>query len=122
MPDKAVVSITGDGGFMFAMPELAAAVQHKIGLVTILFNNSSFGNVRRDQQERFDSHFIGADLQNPDFMKLTESFGADAYRVDSPAALKPVLAKAIDKDRPAVIEVMIEKGSETSPWKYIHRS
>lgn len=121
MPDRAVVSITGDGGFMFGMPELAAAVQHKIGLVTILFNNSSFGNVRRDQQERFESHFIGADLENPDFMKLTESFGADAYRVDSPAALKPVLAKAIDEDRPAIIEVTIEKGTEVSPWKYIHR-
>ena len=121
MPDRAVVSITGDGGFMFGMPELAAAVQHKIGLVTILFNNSSFGNVLRDQQERFESHFIGADLENPDFMKLTESFGADAYRVDSPAALKPVLAKAIDEDRPAIIEVTIEKGSEASPWKYIHR-
>jgi acetolactate synthase-1/2/3 large subunit len=121
MPDKAVVSITGDGGFMFAMPELAAAVQHNIGLITILFNNQCFGNVRRDQQERFESHFIGADLTNPDFMKLTESFGADAYCVDSPDALKPVLAKAIDADRPAVIEVRIEKGSEASPWKYIHR-
>jgi len=121
MPDKAVVSITGDGGFMFAMPELAAAVQHNIGLITILFNNQCFGNVRRDQQERFESHLIGADLTNPDFMKLTESFGADAYRVDSPDALKPALAKAIDADRPAVIEVSVEKGSEASPWKYIHR-
>ena len=121
MPDKAVVSITGDGGFMFAMPELAAAVQYNIGLITILFNNHSFGNVRRDQQEHFESHFIGSDLDNPDFMKLTEAFGADGYRVDSPAALRPALAKAIDNDRPAIIEVSVEKGSEASPWKYIHR-
>ena len=121
LPDNAVISITGDGGFMFAMPELAAAAQYEIGLVTILFNNSSFGNVRRDQQDLFDSNFIGADLQNPDFMKLTEAFGVDGYRVDSPDALKPVLAQAIEKDRPAVIEVSVEKGSEVSPWKYIHR-
>ena len=121
MPDKAVVSITGDGGFMFAMPELAAAVQHNIGLVTIVFNNRAFGNVRRDQQERFESHFIGANLDNPDFMKLADAFGVDGDRVESPAELKPVLAKAIDEDKPAIIEVMTERGSEASPWKYIAR-
>lgn len=120
MPDRAVVSVTGDGGFLFGMPELAAAIQHDIGLVTVLFNNNSFGNVRRDQQMNFDGRLLGADLVNPDFMKLAESFGADGVRVDSPAALKPALAKAIDADRPAIIEVMVERGTETSPWKFIH--
>lgn len=119
-PDRAVVSITGDGGFLFGMPELATAVQHDIGLVTVLFNNRSYGNVRRDQQTNFDGRLIGANLKNPDFVKLAESFGADASRVDSPEALKPALARAIDNDRPAVIEVVIERGSEASPWKFIH--
>ncbi|MFT5500375.1 MAG: acetolactate synthase-1/2/3 large subunit [Woeseiaceae bacterium] len=121
MPDKAVVSITGDGGFMFGMPELASAVQQNIGLVTVVFNNSAFGNVRRDQQERFNSHLIGADLENPDFVKLAESFGAAGYRVNSPAELQPVLEKAIDDDKPAIIDVIVERGSEASPWKYIHK-
>lgn len=121
MPDRAVVSITGDGGFMFGMPELASAAQQDIGLITIVFNNSSFGNVRRDQQLKFNSNLIGADLVNPDFVKLAESFGVAGHRVDSPDALKPVLAKAIDADKPAIIEVTIERGSEASPWKYIHR-
>jgi len=120
VPDKAVVSVTGDGGFMFGMPELAAAIQHGIGLVTVLFNNSSFGNVRRDQQMNFDGRLLGADLENPDFMKLADSFGCDGVRVDSPEGLKPALAKAIDNDRPAIIEVTVERGSETSPWKFIH--
>lgn len=118
--DKAVVSITGDGGFMFGMPELASAVQQNLGLVTVVFNNSSFGNVRRDQQEQYDGHVIAAELDNPDFVKLAESFGAAGFRVDSPAGLKPVLQKAIDDDKPAIIEVTIERGSETSPWKYLH--
>ena len=121
MPDRAVVSIIGDGGFMFGMPELACAAQHDIGLVTIVFNNASFGNVRRDQQERYDNHLIGADLDNPDFVKLAEAFDVTGVRVDSPDGLKPALAKAIDDDKPAIIEVMIERGSEKSPWKYIHR-
>jgi acetolactate synthase-1/2/3 large subunit len=119
MPEKAVVSITGDGGFLFGMPELASAAQHGIGLVTVVFNNSSFGNVRRDQEQRFNANIIGADLENPDLLKLAESFGVDGYRVTSPGELKPVLAKAIDDDRPAIIEVVVERGSETSPWKYI---
>ncbi len=117
--DKAVVSITGDGGFLFGMPELACAVQHDIGLVTIVFNNSSFGNVRRDQETQYESRLIGADLVNPDFMKLAESYGVAGYRVDSPDNLKPALAKAIDEDKPALIEVVIERGTEASPWKYI---
>jgi acetolactate synthase-1/2/3 large subunit len=120
MPDRAVVSIIGDGGFLFGMPELASAVQQDIGVITVVFNNSSYGNVRRDQQLRFDNRIIGADLENPDMVKLAESFGADGYRVDSPESLEPVLARAIDNDRPAVIDVTIERGSEASPWKYIH--
>jgi len=120
MPGRAVVSITGDGGFLFGMPELASAVQQDIGLVTIVFNNRSFGNVRRDQQLRFEGRLIGADLENPDMVRLAEAFGADGYRVDSPAGLEPVLEKALANDRPAVIDVTIERGSEVSPWKYIH--
>ncbi len=105
---------------MFGMPELASAVQQNIGLVTVLFNNRSFGNVRRDQQMNFDGRLLGADLDNPDFMQLAESFGADGVRVDSPDALRPALARAIDNDRPAIVEVVVERGSETSPWKFIH--
>lgn len=120
MPERAVVSVIGDGGFMFGMPELASAVQQDIALVTVVFNNSSFGNVRRDQQMNFEGRLLGADLENPDFMQLAEAFGAHGARVDSPAALQPALQQAIDADRPAIIEVVVERGSETSPWKFIH--
>ena len=87
-PKTPVVSIAGDGGFMFGVQELATAVQYKIGLVTIIFNNNAYGNVRRDQANFFDGRVYGSELQNPDFVKLTESFGARAYRANSPAALK----------------------------------
>jgi len=120
MPERAVVSITGDGGFLFGMPELATACQFGIGLVTVLFNNRAYGNVRRDQQQNFEGRLLGADLDNPDFVRLAESFGADAARVDSPQALRPALERALAADRPAVIEVVIERGSEASPWKFIH--
>jgi acetolactate synthase-1/2/3 large subunit len=119
-PDKVVVSVTGDGGFMFAVQELATAVQYNIALVTLVFNNSAYGNVRRDQQTCFNNQIIGADLVNPDFVKLAESFGVRSYRADSPESLRPVLEQAIALEEPVVIEIVQERGSETSPWEFIH--
>ncbi len=119
-PDKAVLSITGDGGFMFGMQELATAMQHNIGVVTLVFNNTVYGNVLRDQLTRFDGHAICSDMVNPDYVKMAESFGVVGYRVSSPSELKPVLEKAIAEDRPALIDVIVPRGSEVSPWKYIY--
>jgi len=119
-PDKVVVSITGDGGFLFGLQELATAAQHRIGLVTCVFNNNAYGNVRRDQLNSYHGHLIGAELTNPDFVKLSESFGVAAYRVHTPDQLGPALEKAIALDAPAVIEVVVERGSEASPWPFLH--
>lgn len=117
-PDKPVVSITGDGGFMFGVQELAAAVQHDIGLVTVVFNNNAFGNVLRDQRERF-SGPLGSQLRNPDFVKLAESFGATAMQARSPDELRRALERAFAAKGPVVIEVPVPQGSEISPWKYL---
>jgi len=119
-PDKAVVSINGDGGFLFGVQELATAVQHRINVVAIVFNNSGFGNVRRDQTERYGGRLIGADLQNPDFVRLAESFGAVGMKAGSPEELRVALEKALAADAPVVIEVRSVRGGETSPWKYLH--
>lgn len=119
-PDKAVVSICGDGGFMFAAQELATAVQYKLNLVTIVFNNSAFGNVYRDQQESFGGRLLGSELVNPDFVKFAESFGVQAHRVNSPAQLRPVLERAFAADKPVLIEVTVPRGGDTSPWTFLH--
>lgn len=119
-PGRAVVSVTGDGGFLFAANELATAVQERIGVVTLVFNNGGYGNVRRDQQTRFGGRTIGSDLTNPDFIQLGAAFGVDATRVATPDELRPVLAQAIANDRAALIEVTSEPGGDTSPWEFIH--
>jgi acetolactate synthase-1/2/3 large subunit len=121
-PDRPVIVAVGDGGFMFGIQELATAAQEKLGVVTIIFNNGGYGNIRRDQQRLFGGRLIGADLRTPDFVRLTESFGVQAERVNSPAGLKPVLARALESDAPCVIEVRIEKDSETNPWEFIVRT
>jgi acetolactate synthase-1/2/3 large subunit len=119
-PDRPVVAITGDGGFMFGVQELATAVQYKIGVVTLIFNNNAYGNVRRDQRERFDGRVVASDLVNPDFVKLAESFGVGAARVTSPEGFRPALEKALADGGPYVIVIEVPTDSETSPWKFIH--
>jgi acetolactate synthase-1/2/3 large subunit len=121
-PDKAVVSVTGDGGFMFAAQELATAVQYGINLVTLVFNNSAYGNVYRDQKQNFDGRVLGSELVNPDFVAFGESFGVSTASVNTPAALRPVLERALAADKPWLIEVQVPRGSEGDPWQFIHPS
>ena len=119
-PDRPVVAITGDGGFMFAVQELSTAVQFKIGVVTLIFNNNAYGNVRRDQRERFDGRVVASDLVNPDFVKLAESFGVGAARVTSPDHFRLALEKALADGGPYVIAIEVPTDSEVSPWTFIH--
>jgi acetolactate synthase-1/2/3 large subunit len=117
--DKVVISVTGDGGFMFGVQELATAAQEQLGLITIVMNNSAFGNVRRDMRRIYKRQPLGSELQNPDFKALAEAFGIDGYNAESPAELKTALDLAIKKGGPALIEVKVDRNTEKSPWKYI---
>ena len=73
-PDKQVLSINGDGGFMYNVQELATAVKYNIPVVAIVFADGAYGNVRRMQQELYDNRTIASDLTNPDFVALAERF------------------------------------------------
>ena len=119
-PGRVVISINGDGGFLFGVQELATAAQHGIGVIVLVFNNRSFGNVLRDQKTRFGGHVIGAELQNPDFVKLAESFGIAAVRAVNEFELGAALRSAIVAGGPALIEIPGEPGGETSPWTFLH--
>ncbi|WP_407184422.1 thiamine pyrophosphate-dependent enzyme [Bradyrhizobium centrosematis] len=119
-PDKPVVAITGDGGFMFGVQELSTAVQFNIGVVTLVFNNNAYGNVRRDQRERFDGRVVASDLVNPDFVKLAESFGVAAARVTAPDQFRAAMEKALSHGGPYLISVEVTRDSEVSPWAFIH--
>ncbi len=117
-PDRAVLAISGDGGFMYQVGELATAAQHGIGVVFVVFDNSAFGNVRLLQTERFGGRTIASDLKNPDFVTLAESFGIAAYRATTPAELERAASHAIAADKPALIHVPV--GEMPSPWDMIH--
>ena len=106
-PNVPVVSVAGDGGLMFAIQELATAVQHKIGVVVVLFNNNLFGNVRSMQEKLYDNRVIATDLHNPDFVKLAHAFGANAARVTTFEGLRSALREAHGESLPTLIEVPV---------------
>jgi thiamine pyrophosphate-dependent acetolactate synthase large subunit-like protein len=117
-PDCPVLAITGDGGFLYQVGELATAVQHNIAVIVVVFDNRSFGNVRLIQEINFGGRIIAADLVNPDFVKLAESFGAAAMRADTPEQLGTAITRALPLNRPVLIHVPC--GPMPSPWGMIH--
>jgi acetolactate synthase I/II/III large subunit len=117
-PDVPVVSINGDGGFMFTSNELATAVRHKIPLTAIVFTDGAFGNVRRIQEEKYGNRLLANDLANPDFVKFGEAFGAAAERAKTPEELRAALKRGFARrDGPILIEVPV--GPMPSPWEFI---
>ena len=116
-PAKRTVSITGDGGFGWALQELATAAKYRLNLTTVVFADGRFGNVQRIQKRTFGRAFA-VELQNPDFQLLAKAFGVRSERVDSPAGLAAALKAAETAGGPSLIEVRV--GEMPSPWALIH--
>jgi acetolactate synthase I/II/III large subunit len=116
-PDRPVVSVSGDGGFMFNVQELSTAVRHGIDIIAIVFADGAYGNVRRMQKEDYGNRLIGVDLQNPQFPKMAESFGVAGVRTTTPDGLRRELAAALKRRGTTLIEVAV--GEMPDPWKVL---
>jgi acetolactate synthase I/II/III large subunit len=117
-PDRRVVVVVGDGGFLFNVQELATAVQHRIPVTVVLFNDNAYGNVLRLQRQRF-GRTIASDLRNPDFLRLADAFGLRAERAEDPDRLSAAVRRALDGDDPTLIEVPV--GEMPDPWPVLLR-
>ena len=104
-PRRAVVALCGDGGLLYHVQELATAVQYGIAVVVVVCNDNAYGNVLRAQQEEFGGRVVGTRLRNPDFPALAAAFGISGQRAADAAALRRMLAAALEADAPALIEV-----------------
>jgi acetolactate synthase-1/2/3 large subunit len=118
-PDRRVVIIVGDGGLLFNLQELATAVQHRLPVIVVVFNDRAYGNVRRIQHQRF-GRAIASELHNPNFPRLAESFGLRGLQVTEPNRLTDALQKAQEVDEPVLIEVPV--GEMADPWPLILRT
>ncbi|MEL6375115.1 MAG: thiamine pyrophosphate-dependent enzyme [Pseudomonadota bacterium] len=119
MPDRPVLAISGDGGILYAIGELATAVRHKLSVTLVIFTDNAYGNVRRIQATHYDGRTIASDLANPDYVKLAESFGVRGVRVETASALEGVLAEVVGGPDTTVIEVPV--GTFSDPWPYMRR-
>ncbi len=117
MPDRKVLAIAGDGGFMYQVGELATAARHNLAVVVVVFDNGAFGNVKRIQQERYGNRLIASDLHNPDFAKLADSFGIASFKAIDARQLEDALHKAFALNAPAL--VWVPHGDVPSPWDMI---
>jgi len=113
-PGRAVVSVIGDGGFSWTLPELSTARKYQLATVTVVFNDGYFGNVRRIQRDRFGARYLASDLVNPDYIKLADAFGVAGVRAEGPAKLAEVLKQAIAADEPVLIDAPV--GEFPTPW------
>ena len=120
MPGKRIVTVQGDGGFLYGASEIATAVKHRIDHVTLVYNDNAYGNVQRIQETRFGhNRTIATDLVNPDIVKFAESFGAFAVRAQPGSeGLRVALEEAFRVGGPAIVEVPTPE-RYPDPWKHI---
>lgn len=106
-PNKKVISVCGDGGFMMNSQELETAVRLGLNLVVIILNDSSYGMIKWKQEGMGFDNF-GLDYKNPDFVKYAESYGAIGHRPTSDENLKEILSKALNTDGVHVIDLAVD--------------
>jgi acetolactate synthase-1/2/3 large subunit len=106
-PERRVVAVTGDGGFLMNSQELETAVRLGLPLVILVWRDDGYGVIRWKQLVRF-SRTSSVDFGNPDLVRYTQSFGAAGYRVTEPSELRPILANALNGKVPAVIDCPVD--------------
>ncbi len=106
-PERKVVTVNGDGGFLMNVQELETAVRLRTPIVNVIWENSQYGSIVWKQDKKFGRHF-GTDFTNPDFVKLAEAFGMPAWRVEAVDDFGPALRRAIDLDVPSLIVLPID--------------
>ena len=103
-----VVCITGDGGFMMQLAELATAAQEKLNITVIVLNDGGYGAIRHYQRFNYDERYVGVELKNPDFARLAETFGLEGVCVHSCSELEPSLKKALNSRKTTVVDIHVD--------------
>ena len=108
MGDTPVAVVVGDGGFQFTMQELATAIQFRLGIPIIIFNDSTYSAVKDEQKQSRGGRYAAVDLVNPDYVKLAEAYDIPGVRAETPAALTEAIREAVTRDQPTIIDVPID--------------
>jgi acetolactate synthase-1/2/3 large subunit/sulfoacetaldehyde acetyltransferase len=120
-PDRPVLAIHGDGGFLMNAQELETAVRHGIGVVTLVMNNNCWGSEKAYQRQFFGGRYIGCDIGNPRYDAFARLFGADGFYVEHPDQVGDVVRAALTSGRPAVVEIPIDPDELPMPAASVKR-
>jgi len=113
-PERAVLAVAGDGGFMFSVAELATAVKYRLPIVFLVVNDERYGAIKYLQQRMYDGRWGEADLANPDFPALARAFGARGERLAGVEALPEAIGRALAADGPTLLELRM---TIEPPWE-----
>ncbi len=115
-PEKKVMTITGDGGFMMVMQELATSMSEELPVTVVLLNNGTLGMVRQWQKLFWNERYSATTLKrNPDFVKLAESFGAEGIRVERPGEIREALERAVSCGTTCLVEIVVDPDEHVLP-------
>ncbi len=115
VPDRPVICIVGDGGFMYASGELSTAVKYGINVVAVVFNDGAYGNVARDLDQDFGGSYE-ADFVNPDFVAMAKAYGGEGFLATNPSELTTSIREAIEADAPSIVEVQLGRLPRPKAW------
>lgn len=118
-PERQVVALSGDGGFMYALSDLATAVQYNIGVVVVVFVDNALGASKNDQMTRYQGRLVGTELHNPSFAEVARVFGARGVQVEADR-LDIAIQEALNASGPTVIETPIP--TRTPPFQVVPRT
>ncbi len=107
IPERRVVTVSGDGGFLMNVQELETATRLGLPIVVLIFRDNGYGSIRWKQEQRF-RRTAGVEFGNPDFVRLAEAFGCRGYHVGSADRLRPILQEALTQPGPAVIDCPVD--------------
>ena len=108
-PDKEVVGVVGDGGFQYTMGELGVAVQERVGLPLVMFNDNTYSAVKEAQKRERGGRYNAVDLVNPDFQAIGRAYGIETVLAETPESLTVEIRAAHGRDLPTLIEVPTEQ-------------
>jgi acetolactate synthase I/II/III large subunit len=107
-PERPVVTLSGDGGFMMTLQEFETAVRYNIPVISLVFNNGAYGAIRLHQERKFPKRVVGSDLGNPAFDELGKLFGGNGYKVKDNDDFKHIFKKALLNMKPTIIEIPLD--------------
>ncbi len=117
-PDRNVVALSGDGGFLMNLQDLETAVRLKLNMAIVIFNDSSYNLIKWKSEKKFGASF-GVDFTNPDFIKVAEGFGAVGMRLKSADEFEPMLRRALTRDVPVIIDIPIDYSENDLIYKLL---